>query len=461
MLTNEQIEARLKETANLIETAVGDLKKKLATKKEVLDLINERTGEDSELIKNSKADVDKLNSGIDEVKAHIDKLQTQLRNLNRQKLSLDTTLQAGRYRGYFSSPQEAKTFALLIMSATMGSHSRFKERVDKINKSLDDMGIEPYPVDGNGRKAMVGSSQAAGSLVTVEQIPSILMMLETYGKYRANALNMPMGAGQTTQPKVDGLLTGYVPGEGGTITETEPTIPVITLTPRTINFLTAYSMELEEDSLVALGEMLAGLFARSMAYYEDLIGFLGDGTSTYFGMTGITGALRAVDATIGNIKSLVVGAGNAYSELTLANFESLVGTLPEFADDGDAKWYAHRYFFWTVMVALALAAGSGTATEIITGQATRQRTYLSYPVEFTQVMPKAEANSQICALLANLRQGAMLGTRGGIEFAQSSERYFEKGVIAVRGRDRIAVNAHGVGNTTNAGPICGLITAAS
>jgi len=308
---------------------------------------------------------------------------------------------------------------------------------------------------------MVGSGQVSGSLVTVEQIPSILMMIETYGKYRANALVMPMGAGQTTQPKVDGLLTGYVPGEGGTITETEPTIAVITLTPRTLNFLTGYSMELEEDSLVALGEMLAGLFARSMAYYEDLIGFLGDGTSTYFGMTGITGALRAVDATIANIKSLVVGAGNAYSELTLANFESLVGTLPEYSDDGDVKWYAHRYFFWTVMVKLALAAGSGTAAEILTGQAVKQRTYLGYPVEFTQVMPKAEANSQICALLANLRQGAMLGTRGGIEFAQSSERYFEKGVIAVRGRDRIAVNAHGVGNTINAGPICGLITAAS
>jgi len=460
MLSNEQIEKRLKETADLVENAIDDLRKNLATKQEVIDLINERTGEDSEIIKNSRADIDRLNSGIGEVKAEIDRLNSQLRNLNRQRLSSGPQSAKG-YRGYFSSPQEAKAFALLVMAATMGDHSRFKSRVEQINKSIEDMGIEPYWVDGNGRKTMVGSGQAAGALVTVEQIPSILMLLETYGKYRANAQNVPMGAGQTTQPKIDGLLTGYVPGEGGTITQTEPEIPVVTLTPRTINFLTAYSMELEEDALVALGEMLAGLFARSMAYYEDLIGFLGDGTSTYFGMTGIAGALLAVDATIGNIKSLVVGAGNAYSELTLANFESVAGTLPEFADDGDAKWYVHRYFFYTVMVSLALAAGSGTATEILTGKATRQRTYLGYPVEFAQVMPKAEANSQICALLANLRQGAMLGTRGGIEFAQSSERYFEKGVIAVRGRDRIAINAHGVGDTSKAGPICGLITAAS
>jgi HK97 family phage major capsid protein len=461
MLTNEQIEKRLKETADLVENAVEDIKKNLATKQEVVGLINERVGEDSEIIKNSHADIDRLNSGIVEVKAEIDRLNNQLRNLNHQKLSSQFQQSAKGYSGYFSSPQEAKAFALLVMSATMGNHDRFKSRVEQVNKSLEGMGIEPYLVNGSGHKVMVGSGQVAGSLVTVEQIPSIIMLIETYGKYRANAQSMPMGAGQTTQPKIDGLLTGYVPGEGGTITEDEPEIPVITLTPRTINFLTAYSMELEDDALVPLGEMLAGLFARSMAYTEDLIGFLGDSTSTYFGMTGITGALRAVDATISNIKSLVVAAGNAYSEITLANFESLVGTLPEFADDGDAKWYIHRYFFWTVMVKLALAAGSGTATEIITGEATRKKTYMGYPAEFAQVMPKAEADSQICALLANLRQGAMLGTRGGIEFAQSSERYFEKGVIAVRGRDRVAINAHGVGNTTNAGPICALITAAS
>ena len=87
--------------------------------------------------------------------------------------------------------------------------------------------------------------------------------------------------------------------------------------------------------------------------------------------------------------------------------------------------------------------------------------FLGYPVEFTQVMPKAAANSQICALLANLRQGAYLGTRGGMEFASSEHRYFDQGLIAVRGRDRVAINVHGVGDTTDAGPICGLITAAA
>ena len=147
--------------------------------------------------------------------------------------------------------------------------------------------------------------------------------------------------------------------------------------------------------------------------------------------------------------------------MTLANFNSVIGTLPDMADNGEAQWYVHRYFYFTVMVALALATGGADATEVILGAGQRKKMFLAYPVDFTQVMPKAAANSQICALLANLRMGAYLGTRGGMEFAQSDQRYFDQGLMAVRGRDRIAINVHGVGDTTNAGPICGLITAAS
>ena len=459
-MTPEQIEKQLKQTADLIETAVTDLNDKKATKTEVVELIEARSKQDKEMLAGTKADIEKLNTGLGETQLQLKDLQNQLRTFSKSRMASG---QANRnYTGHFSSPEEAKTFMLLVMAASLTGHNKFAGQYDKICKALESLGIEPYWVDMNGRKTLTGSAQAGGgSLVTVEQSPTIIKLLETYGKFRANAQPMPMGAGETIQPKIDGLLTIYCPGEGGTITETEPTIKTISLTPKTLTALTGYSMELEDDSLVALAELLADLFARSFAYYEDMCGFLGNGTSTYFGFKGIVGALMAVSATIANIKSLVVGTGNAYSELTLSDFAAVPGILPDLADNGEAKWYVHRYFFWTVMVKLALAGGAASATEIMLGAATRQKMYLSYPVEFTQVMPRAEANSQICALLANLRQGAMLGTRGGLEFAQSSERYFEKGIIAVRGRDRIAINAHGVGDTTNAGPICGLITAAS
>lgn len=462
MLTLEQLSKQLGETADKIEAKFMELEENKATVDDVRRVIDEQLEKDAEFLEKGQEHIDNLNTGLEETKKEIDELTAQIKTLSKGRLSSSAPGITRNYNGNFSSPREAKLFALLVMAATTLGDSKLAGRHEIATKALEAEGVDPFWVDDGGKKVMTGSSQTAGgAIVTIEQIPSIMMMLEKYGIFRADSRPVPMGAGQTLQPKISGLLTVTCPGEGGTITNTDPTLELLSMTPKTLTALTAYSMELEEDTLALLGELLAELFTRSFAYYEDLCGFLGDGTSTYFGFTGITGALRAVDGTIGNIKSLIVGSGNAYSELALADFEKVVGTLPTYADDENAKWYTHRYFFWTVMVNIALAAGSGTAQEILTGKATRQMSFLGYPERYTQVMPKAEANSQICALLANLRQGAMLGTRGGLEFATSDERYFEKGLIGVRGRDRVAINAHGTGDTSDAGPIIGLITAAS
>jgi HK97 family phage major capsid protein len=437
------------------------LKANKASKSEVLTLIDERTKDDKDRITKTQTDVTTLNSSLAETKEAMATIQKQLRRINQVEHT-ELSIAKGNYTGRFSSPREAKTFALLVMAGVLANESTMWDRFDHIRKSLDDLGIEPYWVGVDGKKTMTGTAQTGGgALVTVEQSATIIKLLEEYGKFRANAQPMPMSAGSTTVPKVDALLTVYCPGEGGAVTAGDPVIQTVAMIPKTLCALTAFSLELEDDSLVALGELLADLFARSFAYYEDLCGFLGDGTSTYFHFTGITGALRAVSATIANIKSLVVGAGDAYSELTLANFISVVGNLPNIAANEDAKWYVHRYFYHTVMVSLALAATGTPASEVIIGAGQKQKLFLGHQVEFTQVMPRVAAVSQICALLANLRQGAILGTRGGIEFATSDQRYFDQGLIAVRGRDRVAINAHGVGDTTKAGPICGLITAAS
>lgn len=457
--TLQEVSARLNETANNIEGAIKDIKDNKATKQEVLDYIKNETATDREAVAAVKTDVDKLNSGFADAEQTISQLKKDLANFAAAGPSKPSDGR-GNYTGKFHSPAEARRFALLVMAAVSSGESRLAKQHEHVVKQLESMGVEPYWVGDDG-KAMTGSSQTGGgALVGIEQSPTIIKLLEDHGVFRRNTRIMPMASGQTTMMKIDGLLTVYCPGEGGTITATTPDIGLLAVVPKTLNAIAAYSLELEDDSLVFLGELLADLFTRSFAYYEDLCGFLGDGTSTYFGFKGICGSLLAVDGAIGNIKSLVVGSGNAYSELTLTDFYNVTGTLPEMAAI-DAKWYWHRYFYYTVFVALAIASGGTPASEVIRGGGERQKLALGYPCEFCQVMPKAEANSQICALLGDLRMGTIMGVRGGLEFATSDQRYFDQGLIAVRGRDRIAINAHGVGNTTNAGPIVGLITAAS
>jgi HK97 family phage major capsid protein len=87
--------------------------------------------------------------------------------------------------------------------------------------------------------------------------------------------------------------------------------------------------------------------------------------------------------------------------------------------------------------------------------------FLGYPVVLSQVMPTNEANSQICALLGNFRLGSTFGDRRLLSLALSSEYKFAEDQLAIRGTERFDLNVHDVGNTTAAGPIVGLITAAS
>jgi len=230
------------------------------------------------------------------------------------------------------------------------------------------------------------------------------------------------------------------------------------LVPKKFCCICKVSSELEEDSVVAIGEILGTSIARSMAKKEDLIGFVGDGTSDYFGMRGIAGALRDVDETIANIKGLKVGSGDTYAELTLDDFEGTVAILPDDADDG-AKWYVNRKFFFNVMQPLARAAGAADMFSILSDR--KERYFMGYPVEFVSAMPGAGAASQICALLGDLQLGAYLGERRILTIARSQDIFFTNDQIGIRGTERVDLVAFGVGDTEEAGPIVGLITAAT
>jgi len=310
---------------------------------------------------------------------------------------------------------------------------------------------------GRGQKAM-GEVSEGGALVPIEQAAWIIQKLGIYGRFRRNVVTFPMGSSSMLVPKIETDLTVYSPGEGVEIQDSDMSFQQLSLVPRKFACLCAVSNELVEDSIIAVGEIIGASMARSIAKKEDEIGFCGDGTSTYFAMTGITGMLRHVDPVIANIKGLKVGTGNAWSELTLADFEDVVSILPDDADDG-ARWYCNRKFYYSVMHKLAVAAGVANLFEILSP--IKQRYFLGYPVEFTSVMPGAEANSQICALLGDLAIGAYIGERRQLTIARSTDVLFKNDQLAIRGTERIAISVYGCGDTSEPGPICGLITAAT
>jgi len=384
--------------------------------------VDERIGE---IEQNTK----ELNTGLvelaDTIKAIKQQRATNLLAANRQPSNEERTR-------FWPDDEQAKAFGKVVLNALQ-------------RKALSE-----------------GSQSEGGTLVPAEMATFIIQKMSDYGVFRRNVTRVPMSSDTLSVPEVTDDMTIYCPGEGGEIDESDVGAGQVTLTTRKFACLGRVSSELEEDSVVAIGEVMGQSIARSMSKAEDLVGFLGDGTSTYYGMQGICGALRAVNATIANIKSLIVGSGNVYSELVLADFRKVCGILPTSADMG-ARWYMHKAFFYNVVLPLLWAetAGQpiiGTPTYFEQGPS---KFLLGYPVEFTPAMPKTEANSQICALLADLRLGAFLGERRSLNIARSDQFHFDTDEIAIRGLERIAISIYGEGDTVEAGPICGLITAAA
>ena len=369
-----------------------------------------------------------VKAGISELAECIESIRTQTRALKFGGVG------GSDYKGVFETADQAKRFGELVLK-TIGKNVAQDNSAKVVSKAID-----------------------GGYLVPDDIANRIIQKLGQYGVFRKNTTVLQLNTASTIVPRITTDLVVYVPGEGAAITASDVSFDAVTLIPKKWACLAAFSTELAEDAVTGIGEIIGMSIVRSMAKREDEAAFLGDGTSQYFNEVGICGALRAVDAAIANIKGLIVGSGNAYSELTLTDFRKVVAILPEDADAG-AKWYMSKKFYNNVVWPLAEAAGIANLLDILSDR--KERFLFGYPVEFISCMPSVEDNSQICAILGDLQLGSYLGERRYLTIEQSREAFFTSDQIGIKGTQRIDVNVFGVGDTTEAGSIVGLITAAA
>jgi len=309
-----------------------------------------------------------------------------------------------------------------------------------------------------------GVNESGGYLVPEEFGNDMIDLKEQYGVFRRNTKIVPMSSDVQSDPRRTGGLTAVFEGEADTGNVSTLGWDRVSLTAKKLMVLARYSSEISEDSLISMADTLANEMAYAFANKEDECGFNGDGTSTYGNIVGVRSKLLNLSSTRADIAGLVVGSGNLYSELALVDFEAVVAKLPEYADTPSAKWFVSRSFYYNVMVKLALAAGGNGAMDI---EASRGKRFLGYDVEFAQVMPKVEANDQVCALLGDLAKGSRMGMRRDTTISLREHVLHSTDQIQVRGTERFDINVHDVGNESSTaasrvpGPIVGLLTAAA
>jgi HK97 family phage major capsid protein len=307
-------------------------------------------------------------------------------------------------------------------------------------------------------------NEDGGFTVPVEFSNEIIDNRESFGVIRRHAKIEPMAAETKIVPRRTRGLSFYAAGETDAATESKKGWDAVTLVAKKWLCLAKISSELQEDSVVSMADDLANEMGYAASELEDNLGFNADGTSTYHGIRGIRHKLLNLSATRANIAGLVVGAGNAWSELLLTDFEKVVALLPQYADTPNAKWFCHKTFYWNVMVKLILASGGVTGMEV---EGARARRFLGYDVEISQVLPRVEANDHIPVLFGDLRKGCKLGDRRSLSIKLSEHSSFENDELDILGSIRNDFIAHDVGNQSATaadrvpGPIVGLLTAAS
>lgn len=304
----------------------------------------------------------------------------------------------------------------------------------------------------NYQDAHLESVNTAGGIFVPEEMSSrIIDLRDQFGVFRRNTFIEPMGSASKVIARRKSGLTAYHVGEGGTTTESTAAWDDVGLTARKVSVYSKMSEELEEDSIINFADRLTMEAGYAMAVREDNDGFLGDGTSTYGGMTGlfpgIIGTAGAVDvATVGH---------DTMVEIDSTDITTLMATLPQYASLMGPKWYMSKFAYDQVVGRLSLAGGGNTISDFAEGWRPR---FMGYPVEISEVLPgTGTINETGMIAFGNLDMASTLGDRRGIRVKISDEILFATDEIALKFTERYHIVNHNIGTAAAAGPIVVLI----
>jgi HK97 family phage major capsid protein len=276
-----------------------------------------------------------------------------------------------------------------------------------------------------------------GWLVPEDVVNEIVRVVERYGAFRRGADVRTITRDSVVRPRRVGGATMSWLGEDQSIPESNLVVDGLELGLRKLAGLFRCSTELLDDASSDVGAWFiqeAG-YAQSLA--EDQCGFLGDGTSTYAGTTGLiarmTGTAQAVSAAAGhNTFASIDGTDIA------ATMAAVIGAaLP------NSAWYCNPAVLANVLY--RLAGTSGGMVSRIMPDGTVQAAYLGYPIYTSGALPNLAGDAKPVLLFGDLSMSAMLVQRHGtLVVATSRMRYLDQDQVLIRCVARLNLAVHDV-----------------
>lgn len=308
-----------------------------------------------------------------------------------------------------------------------------------------------------------GINSQGGIFVNEEVLNEIIVLVEEFGAFPANARNINMKSDTLIVPRRVGGLKAYFVGENTSISESDAAWDRVQLVAKKAAVASRISSEILEDSSVLnLADYLTGEVSRAIAELIDVCAFVGTGSGDHGGIVGV--ATKIVD---GNHAAGVVTAGSGEtgaSSLKLESLISVAGRLPLYARSA-ARWYVNPAVFAASVQRLGLVnnvgiAGGNTPATVSAGAEMR---LLGYPVVFVHTLSNVVGADPgvVKFLFGDLSLSSFYATRRGITIKQSTERYAELDQTLLVSTCRFDCVTHDCGDANRAGPIVALKTAAS
>jgi HK97 family phage major capsid protein len=315
-----------------------------------------------------------------------------------------------------------------------------------------------------------------GNLLPAPVLDEVIVLVNEFGQFVPNVRSVTMTAETLSIPKRSGGLTGYWVSENNTISDSNASWTRVNLVAKKLAVSNRLSNEILSDSLIDLSSYIVTEIGRAFAQTTDLAGFLGDGTSTYGGITGVVKALSTKYDASGNVSTGAGGtalkgmyqsaAATSFETLSITDFTTAMAALPMYARS-NAKWFISPAGFAASMQRLALTSGSGTGLAGGNNQNDVQNAlglrFMGYPVVLVNVLDSTLGtdNSKVKVLFGDMELGAIYGDRKAMTIRTSTERYAELDQTLMVAVNRFDIAVHGTGSTSEVGTVVAMQTKAA
>ncbi|MEB3207328.1 MAG: phage major capsid protein [Synechococcus sp.] len=349
------------------------------------------------------------------LKGEVEALTTQTRALRKASLSAPRNVRKGQI-----SDDAARYVGGLTMLSGLRGGQLSGDRVEGLCKDI-----------------LGGEAEFKAALTTsdiplpVEYSGQIVELVNTYGAARQYGTVFPLGAGTVKLPKLSTDPTFGLIAMSAAVPEKSPAFSWVTFNAEKFGGLVRVPSEIDEDSIVAVGQFVARYSARNMALAEDHNFFVGTGAGS-----GINGSVKGLALSVIDNSAVVTQASTKTktSDVTLANVRatrSLVATPALLR----GAYYAHP------SMEQAFSSFNTAGDMPYQANAAQGATLDGFPIRWIDTLPAYSTSAQagkVYVLFGDVSY-QYLGVRGGMRFDTSREAGFTTDEILVRALERFTI----------------------